>query len=129
MGAGAVTTAREAIVAELIGDVAGLVDRAERLVPVLTEAAEVAATRLEEAARQAAASGVEGVRQAAAAAAIERKALLADAQAVAKEVKGAAAIVRGQADRLALCALVVGAAAGGVAGAGAGFVLAKVAVG
>lgn len=109
-------TTREALLAELLGDVGTLLDRVEVIQAALPQQAEDGASRLASAG-EAASTKIAG---AADQARRDLSASLAEAlegvQKAATEASGAAAVVSGAAWRFALLALLTGLAGGALAG-------------
>ena len=108
-------TAREALLAEALGDLGQLVERLEAAKVWLPEQADATAERIAHAAEGAVLRVSETARKAEASAEAARRAWAADALKVAKEVKAAALVVADQAGRMRLYALAVGFG-GGIGG-------------
>jgi hypothetical protein len=106
-------TAREALLAELLGDAGVLLDRMEALKVELPEVAD----DIERKVRSAGESSAALVRTAGEQAASQVGDTLEAVQSAAREARAAAAMVTGSARRFALLALLTGVAGGGVAGA------------
>ena len=106
-------TAREALLAELLGDAGLLLDRMEALKVELPELAGDIEARVKAAGESSAA----GIKTASQQAASRIGDTLESVQSAAREAKAAAATVTGAARRFALLALLTGVAGGGVAGA------------
>lgn len=106
-------TAREALMAELLGDVGVMLDRMEALKVALPEVAEDATDRVRAAGDSSAAAINSAIDQAE----IRIADALSGLQATAREAKAAAGVVAGAARRFALLALLTGVAGGAVAGA------------
>lgn len=106
-------TTREALMAELLGDVGGLLDRMEALKVDLPELADDMAGKVK-AAGDSSAAGIKIASQQAASRIADT---LESVQNAAREAKAAAAVVTGSARRFAFLALLTGVAGGGVAGA------------
>jgi hypothetical protein len=113
---GAPDTHREALIAELLGDVGALLERTEALQGALPAAADQAAVKVrgagEMAARDVAAAGERFL------AVFDQRAgtALQGVQKAAREAQGAAAVVDRAAARFALLAAIVGLAAGALGG-------------
>ncbi len=106
-------TTREALLAELLGDVGGLLDRMEVLKVDLPEVADDAADKI----KAAGASSAAAIQSATDRAEVRIGDALASLQTAARDAKAAAAVVAGSARRFALLALLTGVAGGAVAGA------------
>ncbi len=107
-------TTREALLAELLGDVAGLLERVEALHASLPATAEQSAARMAAAGERVRADlgrQNDGVVQA--------------LQKVAREAREAAGVVNGSARRFALLALATGLGAGVLGGALGGLLLSR----
>lgn len=117
-------TMRDALIAELIGDVDALLTRAETLRAALPDAAEKAASRVAaagESAAQQIATNAERVRGELAR---DMETLLKGVQKVAGEASGAAKVVDRSGRRFALLALLTGLAGGVCGGVVAGLLAA-----
>ncbi|MGR0626563.1 hypothetical protein ACTZIH_25975 (plasmid) [Escherichia coli] len=115
---------REALIAELIGDVDGLINRLEGLQSALPEAAEKSAAKVS-------AAGDSAVRNMTATGEKIRTDFIRDADSVLKalqkatgEAQAASRVVSGSAKRFAALALVVGLSAGIIGGVLAGMLAA-----
>lgn len=108
-------TMREALIAELIGDVDALMTRAESLRATLPEAADKAATRVASAGETAAQQIAIKAERVRADLARDMETLLKGVQRVAGEAQAASMVVDRSARRFALLALLTGLA-GGVGG-------------
>ena len=106
-------TAREALLAELLGDVGGLLDRMEVLKVDLPEVADDAADKI----KAAGASSAAAIQSATDRAEVRIGDALSSLQTAARYAKAAATVVAGSARRFALLALLTGVAGGAVAGA------------
>jgi ATPase subunit of ABC transporter with duplicated ATPase domains len=106
-------TTREALMAELLGDVGVLLDRMEALKVDLPEVAEDAAGKVKAVGDSSAAA----IRIATDQAEVRIADALSGIQTAAREARAAAGVVAGAARRFALLALLTGAAGGAVAGA------------
>lgn len=114
-------TAREALLAELLGDAGLLLDRFDALKVDLPDLADDIAGKVKAAGDTSAA----GIRIAAQEAGTQISDTLGAIQSAAREAKAAAAIVTGSAQRFALLALLTGAGGGAVAGAIAALALSR----
>lgn len=118
-------TAREALIAELIGDVDALIGRAEGLHTALPAAADKAAARVEGAGRTAADDITEAATRLRRELTAEGETLLKGLQGATQEAQKAARVVDQSARRFALMALLLGLAGGVLGGCLAGFALAQ----
>jgi hypothetical protein len=116
-------TVREDLLAVALGDLGELIGKVEALKASLPAEAEAMVERMLQGS-QAATRGVEAtLRQAHAEAEGQRRAWLAAALEVAREIKDAAVVASGSSRKLAMWALAIGAAAGAVGGALAALVV------
>lgn len=106
-------TTREALMAELLGDVGGLLDRMEALKVDLPELADDMAGKVK-AVGDSSAAGIKTASQQAASRIADT---LESVQIAAREAKAAAGVVTGSARRFALLALLTGVAGGAIGGA------------
>ena len=117
-------TAREALIAELIGDVDALIGRAEALHSALPDAAEKAASRVAGAGQNAADDIIQAATALRRELTAEGDTLLKGLQGATKEAQNAARVVDKSARRFGLMALLLGLAGGVIGGCLAGYALA-----
>lgn len=116
-------TTREALMAELLGDVARLLDRVEALHTSLPVAADQSAARMAAAGEQAAGSITAAGERVRVDLGRQNETVLQAIQKAAKEAREAALVVNGSAQRFAFLVLLTGLGAGLVGGALGGLLL------
>ncbi len=126
---GAPQTTREALMAELLGDVGALLDKADSLQNALPAVADVAASQIYLAGEAASKNIKAEAEQFRAMLAREREALTRPVQEASEQTRLAADVVEGAGRRLAMLALGLGLAAGALAGAIAGIAAASIFIG